>query len=82
MLAADCNASAVAALPCVRQCGAHVVQFAPAAWQEEDGIAAAWFARHGAVAALVRPDHYVYGAASTFEEIAPLSASYHAACVA
>mgnify|MGYP000255144355 CR=1 FL=1 len=28
---------------------------------EQDGVVAQWFARFGAVAALVRPDHYVYG---------------------
>jgi 3-(3-hydroxy-phenyl)propionate hydroxylase len=32
--------------------------------QERDGIAAAWFARHGVRAALVRPDHYVFGVAT------------------
>jgi 3-(3-hydroxy-phenyl)propionate hydroxylase len=32
---------------------------------EADGILAAWFARHGVCAALVRPDHYVYGVAAT-----------------
>ena len=28
---------------------------------ERDGILAAWFARHAVRAALIRPDHYVYG---------------------
>jgi len=31
---------------------------------EEDGILAAWFDRHGCRAAIVRPDHYVFGVAS------------------
>ncbi|MBP0495180.1 bifunctional 3-(3-hydroxy-phenyl)propionate/3-hydroxycinnamic acid hydroxylase [Roseomonas indoligenes] len=31
---------------------------------ELDGVAAAWFARHGARAAIVRPDHYVFGTAA------------------
>ena len=31
---------------------------------EADGIVTAWFARHGVHAALVRPDHYVYGVAA------------------
>lgn len=31
-----------------------------------------WFARHKAVVALVRPDHYVYGTASSFEAGIPL----------
>ena len=43
---------------------------------------ALWFATHGARAALVRPDHYVYGVASTPEEIQSLAASYQAACTA
>jgi 3-(3-hydroxy-phenyl)propionate hydroxylase len=29
-----------------------------------DGLAAAWFERHGCSAAIVRPDHYVYGVLS------------------
>jgi 3-(3-hydroxy-phenyl)propionate hydroxylase len=40
--------------------------------QEQDGILAAWFARHGCVAAIVRPDHYVYGAAKSLVDVAPL----------
>jgi len=31
--------------------------------EERDGIVSAWFARHGVLAALVRPDHYVFGVA-------------------
>ena len=31
--------------------------------EERDGILAAWFARHGVIAAIIRPDHYVYGVA-------------------
>ena len=31
---------------------------------EEDGVLAAWFDRHGCQAAIVRPDHYVFGVAS------------------
>jgi len=31
---------------------------------ETDGVLARWFARHGCAAAIVRPDHYVYGVAS------------------
>jgi 3-(3-hydroxy-phenyl)propionate hydroxylase len=32
-----------------------------AALNEIDGVVAAWFERHGCAAALVRPDHYVFG---------------------
>lgn len=35
----------------------------PTALREKDGVLSSWFDRHGAVAALVRPDHYVFGAA-------------------
>ncbi len=33
----------------------------PGALTERDGILAAWFDRHAVTAALIRPDHYVYG---------------------
>ena len=32
-------------------------------WDDVDGVASHWFERFGACAALVRPDHYVYGVA-------------------
>jgi 3-(3-hydroxy-phenyl)propionate hydroxylase len=37
--------------------------------QEQDGIVARWFDRHECIAAIVRPDHYVYGTVSAFGEI-------------
>jgi 3-(3-hydroxy-phenyl)propionate hydroxylase len=39
---------------------------------ETEGVMAQWFARHGCVAAVVRPDHYVYGAAKDAGELASL----------
>jgi 3-(3-hydroxy-phenyl)propionate hydroxylase len=39
---------------------------------EVDGVAAAWFARYQCVAALVRPDNYVFGLAASGEELAAL----------
>ncbi|HBF29899.1 bifunctional 3-(3-hydroxy-phenyl)propionate/3-hydroxycinnamic acid hydroxylase [Rhizobium sp.] len=32
--------------------------------EEKDGVLAGWFDRHGAIAALVRPDHYVFAGAA------------------
>ena len=60
-------------------CGAQLVRIGADALQEQDGIAAAWFSRHAVIAALVRPDHYVYGVASNHEPITALTASYSAA---
>jgi 3-(3-hydroxy-phenyl)propionate hydroxylase len=37
--------------------------------QEQDGIVAHWMTRHGCSAAIVRPDHYVYGVASTPDQL-------------
>ncbi len=39
---------------------------------ECDRVVHDWLARHGAVAALVRPDHYVFGLAATSRAIQPL----------
>lgn len=39
------------------------------ALRETDGVAAAWFRRHGCRAAIVRPDRYVYGVAATSAEL-------------
>ena len=80
VLGAAADAAKAASLASVRQSGAKVVQVGGAGLPEADGIVAAWFAAQGAIAALVRPDHYVYGVASTFDEIESLTASYHAAC--
>ncbi|MBL0421006.1 bifunctional 3-(3-hydroxy-phenyl)propionate/3-hydroxycinnamic acid hydroxylase [Ramlibacter sp. AW1] len=39
---------------------------------ECDGVAAQWFQRHGCVAALVRPDNYVWGVAQNAAAVDPL----------
>lgn len=36
---------------------------------ETEGVMARWFDRHGCIAAIVRPDHYVYGAAQDPAEL-------------
>ena len=37
--------------------------------KESDGVLARWFSRHACVAAIVRPDHYVYGVAAGAEQL-------------
>ena len=77
----------IASLAPVRQAGANVIRIGVGAGRlavdassqtvtESDGIVTAWFARHGACAALVRPDHYVYGVAASPADIAGLVQSY------
>ncbi|MGF6970833.1 3-(3-hydroxy-phenyl)propionate hydroxylase [Paraburkholderia sp. WC7.3g] len=48
---------------------------------ELDGVLASWFDRHGCCAAIVRPDHYVYGVAGSASELeselARLEATLH-----
>lgn len=58
---------------------AQVVSFADAAptagvrqFIEADQVVAGWFARHGCEAALVRPDHVVYGVAAQMDQVAAL----------
>ncbi|MBU3651634.1 MAG: FAD-binding monooxygenase, partial [Limnohabitans sp.] len=48
---------------CMAQLGHHD-------FQEVEGVLQAWFKRHHCQVALVRPDHYVYGVASTWPEMA------------
>ena len=43
--------------------GVSQVALADEATRETEGVVAAWMQRHGCHAALVRPDHYVYGTA-------------------
>ncbi len=38
--------------------------------EDTDGITHNWFARHACSAAIVRPDHYVYGVASSPDQLA------------
>ncbi|CAN7641790.1 bifunctional 3-(3-hydroxy-phenyl)propionate/3-hydroxycinnamic acid hydroxylase [Neorhizobium sp. LjRoot104] len=41
----------------------------PTALREKDGVLSAWFDSYGVIAALVRPDHYVFGAAQNVETL-------------
>lgn len=45
---------------------------------EAEGVVAAWMARHGVHAAIVRPDHYTYGAAADAAGLAALLAQWRA----
>src|SRR5207244_9772153 len=38
-------------------------------FEESEGVAGQWFERHGCTAAIVRPDHYVYGVAHGAAEL-------------
>jgi 3-(3-hydroxy-phenyl)propionate hydroxylase len=38
-------------------------------FQESSGVLASWFERMGCQAALVRPDHYVYGAFNNAQDL-------------
>ena len=51
-----------------------VIDLGDPATAEAEGVVAAWMRRHGCHAALVRPDQYVYGTASTVPEIDALRA--------
>ena len=46
---------------------------------ETEGVVAAWMARSGCHAALLRPDHYAYGTAATAADLAALLAEQRAA---
>ncbi len=54
--------------------GVTVVHVGARGWRESDGVLAAWMRRHECHAALVRPDHYVFGTASTRFELDALLA--------
>jgi 3-(3-hydroxy-phenyl)propionate hydroxylase len=48
-------------------------------WLETEGVVAAWMRRHACHAALIRPDHYVYGVAATSTELEELLAQWRKA---
>jgi 3-(3-hydroxy-phenyl)propionate hydroxylase len=59
------------------QCATHldiahtqVISMAASDWREADGVLAHWFAQHQCLAAIVRPDHYVYGVANSAQSMA------------
>ena len=55
--------------------GSSVAVGGDAALQERDGVLAGWFDRQACVAAIVRPDHYVYGVVDSAAEAGPMLAA-------
>ena len=53
-----------------------LVDMADPAWPEADQVVAVWMARHQCHAALVRPDHYVFGVASSATDLDALAAEW------
>ena len=89
MVGAGIAPNVLAALPAVRTAQVLAIRIgasgtapvaAPAAViavVEADDIVTRWFARHGVCAALVRPDHYVFGVAATPEHIETMLATFN-----
>ena len=73
-LVLDASMRAVAALP-----GLAVLALGEAETAESEGVVAGWMHRHGCRAALVRPDHCVYGTATDAQTLDALLAHWHAA---
>ena len=65
--------------PPVELPGLIVIALGGADVQEQDGVVATWMQRHSCHAALLRPDHYVYGTAASTEELTALLAEWQAA---
>ena len=62
--------------PDAAHAGVTLIDVAPSsATPEAEGVVAAWMQRHGVRAALVRPDHYVFGSADSAAELASLLAA-------
>ena len=49
----------------------------PEALREKDGVLSGWFDRHSVIAALVRPDHYVFGAARSVADLTEQLSELH-----
>jgi 3-(3-hydroxy-phenyl)propionate hydroxylase len=59
--------------------GLTVIALGSSGWHETEGVVATWMRRHECHAALVRPDHYVYGVAATPSGLKHLLAHWRAA---
>ena len=51
-------------LPPDMPAGLRMVRLGDPGFQETEGVLAQWFARHAVMAAIIRPDHYIYGVAA------------------
>lgn len=69
VLAASAPREAIAAEASQTWPGLRMARLGDADLRETEGVLADWFARHGAMAAWVRPDHYVYGVAREMDEL-------------
>ncbi|NML44024.1 bifunctional 3-(3-hydroxy-phenyl)propionate/3-hydroxycinnamic acid hydroxylase [Ramlibacter sp. G-1-2-2] len=63
-----------ASVPSAQFAGLRIVTLGQADCEETEGVAASWFRRHECVAALVRPDNYVYGVAASAADVPTLVA--------
>ena len=70
-----CSRDRAAAAAHRRRCGTRICAVRDADAREADGVVARWFQRHGCRAAIVRPDHYVFGGARR-RGLAELGGSY------
>lgn len=57
------------AAPAVRACGIATVHIGAGGWREPHDVVAGWMRRHACHAALLRPDHYVFGVAASRAEL-------------
>jgi 3-(3-hydroxy-phenyl)propionate hydroxylase len=64
------------ALPAPEARGLTRIALGPRGWNETEGVVAAWMRRHECLAALLRPDHYVYGVATSPHELQALLAHW------
>lgn len=63
-------------------CGMETLKLGAPGMEEADGVLAQWFAQQGCAAAIVRPDHYVYGVADSAGDLSAQLMALHAAQLA
>ena len=55
-----------------------VLALGGATYRDNEGVSQQWFTKHGCTAAIVRPDHYVYGVASSPAQLSTQLSYLHA----